>query len=169
MKCNQSRPRFELVSPCPFPTTITTTPRAPPYNNNKVQIDYVFLNKKLNNSALNCLAYSSDHQIVTAKIWLSLRRNMVQKTTTVHYDWSLLNNRDIRDKYALTLRNKFDALHLKRYILWMTNMRISSMPTEKLWETLAIKKKRADLKTASNCNRKHPTNTNALKLTKAQN
>ena len=30
MKCNQSRSRFELVSPCPFPTTITITPRAPP-------------------------------------------------------------------------------------------------------------------------------------------
>ena len=30
MKCNQSRPRFELVSPCPFPSTITIAPRAPP-------------------------------------------------------------------------------------------------------------------------------------------
>ena len=30
MKCNQSRPGFELVSPCPYPTTITITPRAPP-------------------------------------------------------------------------------------------------------------------------------------------
>ena len=29
MKCNQSRPGFELESPCSFPTTITTTPRAP--------------------------------------------------------------------------------------------------------------------------------------------
>ena len=29
MKCNQSRPGFELVSPCPFPTTITITPQAP--------------------------------------------------------------------------------------------------------------------------------------------
>ena len=29
MKCNQSRLEFELVSPCPFPTTITITPRAP--------------------------------------------------------------------------------------------------------------------------------------------
>ena len=28
MKCNQSRLGFELVSPCPFPTTITITPRA---------------------------------------------------------------------------------------------------------------------------------------------
>ena len=29
MKCNQSRPGFELVSPCPYPATITITPRAP--------------------------------------------------------------------------------------------------------------------------------------------
>ena len=29
MKCNLSRPGFELVSPCSFPTTITITPRAP--------------------------------------------------------------------------------------------------------------------------------------------
>ena len=31
------------------------------------------------------------------------------------------------------------------------------------WET-AVRKKRADVKTASKCNRKNPTNTNALKL-----
>ena len=36
--------------------------------------------------------------------------NAAKTTTTVHYDWSLLNNRDTRDKYTLTLRNKFDAL-----------------------------------------------------------
>ena len=30
MKCNRPRPGFELVSPCPFPTTITITPRTPP-------------------------------------------------------------------------------------------------------------------------------------------
>ena len=30
MKCNQSCPVFEFVSLCPFPTTITITPRAPP-------------------------------------------------------------------------------------------------------------------------------------------
>ena len=33
-----------------------------------------------------------------------------QTTTTIHYDWSLLNNRDIKDKYTLTQSNKFDAL-----------------------------------------------------------
>ena len=30
MKCNQSRPGFELASPCPFPATITMTPHAHP-------------------------------------------------------------------------------------------------------------------------------------------
>ena len=71
------------------------------------------------NSALNCKAYSSfegvpsDHRIVTAKIQLSLRKNATQTKTIVHYDCSLLNNRDIRDKYALALRNKYDALQEK--------------------------------------------------------
>ena len=51
-------------------------------SNTKAQIDYVFINKKWNNSALNCEAYSlfegvsSDHRIVTAKIRLSLRKNV---------------------------------------------------------------------------------------------
>ena len=36
-----------------------------------------------------------------------------QQPLTVHYDLSRLNNWDIRDKYALTLRNKFDALQEK--------------------------------------------------------
>ena len=29
MKCNQLHPGFELVLPCPFPTTTTITPQAP--------------------------------------------------------------------------------------------------------------------------------------------
>ena len=84
-------------------------------NNAKTQVDYI-INKKWNNSTLNCEAYSSpegvssDHRIITTNIRLSLRRNAGRATTTVPYDWSLLNNRDIRDKYTLTLRNKFDAL-----------------------------------------------------------
>ena len=50
-------------------------------NNSKAQIDYVFINRKWKNSAMNCDAYSSfegvspDHRIVTAKIRLSLRKN----------------------------------------------------------------------------------------------
>ena len=64
---------------------------------------------------MNCQAYSSfegessDYRIVTAKIRLSLRKNATQTTTTKHYDWALLNNKDIRDKYVIALRNTFDA------------------------------------------------------------
>ena len=88
-------------------------------NNTKAQIDYVLINKKWKNSALNCEAYSSfegvstDHRIVTAKIRLSLRKNAKRTATTKYYDWALLNNRDIRDKYVLELRNRFETLQEK--------------------------------------------------------
>ena len=74
---------------------------------------------KWKNSAMNCEAYSSfegvssDHRIVTAKIRLSLRKNAKRTATTKHYDWALLNNRDIRDKYVLELRNRFETLQEK--------------------------------------------------------
>ena len=88
-------------------------------NNNKAQIDYVFINKKWRNSAMNCEAYtffegaSSDHRIVMAKIRLSLRKSATRTATTKHYDWVLFNNRDIRDKYVLELRNRFETLQEK--------------------------------------------------------
>ena len=97
-------------------------------NNSKAQIDSVFINKKWKNSAINCEAYSSfegvssNHRIVTAKLQLSLRKNATQTATTKHYDWALLNNRDIRDKYVLELRNRFETLQekedRKRYPKW---------------------------------------------------
>ena len=68
---------------------------------------------------MNCEAYSSlesvssDYRIVTAKIRLSLRKNDTRTATTKLYDWALLNNWDIRDKYVVALRNKFDALQEK--------------------------------------------------------
>ena len=52
----------------------------------------------------------SDYRIVSAKISLNLRNNKTQTTKTTYYDWFLLNNRDIRDKYTITPRNIFDAL-----------------------------------------------------------
>ena len=99
-------------------------------DNAKAQINYILINKKWNNSALNCEAYSSfdgessDDRIVTLKIRLSLRRSAARTTTTVHYDWSLLNNWDIRDNYTL-IRKKY-SMHFRKYekhLLRMTNMR----------------------------------------------
>ena len=65
---------------------------------------------------MNCEAYSSfegvssDHRIVTAKIRLSLRKNATRTATIKHCDLVLLNNRDIKDKYVLELRNRFETL-----------------------------------------------------------
>ena len=137
-------------------------------NNTKTQIDYVFINKKWNNSTLNCEVYSSfesvssDHRIVLAKIRLSQRKNATRTTTTVYNDWSLLNNRDIRDRCALTLRNKFDAQQEKtethtpndeyeHFVNAHLEAATEPMPIKQRakprvpWETL---KKRADVKTA---------------------
>ena len=82
-------------------------------NNAKRQLDYIHI---WNNSAWNCEAYSSfegvssNHQIVTAKIQLNLRMNTDWTTTPVHSDWSMLINKDIRNKHTLTLKNqKIDA------------------------------------------------------------
>ena len=106
--------------------------------------------------------------------------------TTIHYDWALLNNRDIRDKYALAQRNKYDALpektetrtpnkEYKNLINAHLEAAAEFIPTKQRtksrvpWETLAVREKRVDVKTASKCNRKNPPNTKALKLKKSQN
>ena len=141
-------------------------------NNSKTQIDHVLINKKWKNSAMNCEAYSSfegvssDHRIVTAKIRLSPRQNSKRTASTKHYDWALLNNRDIKDEYVIKLRNRFETLqektekrtpndeyenfvnaHLEAAEKWIptklkTKYRVPC-------ETLAVREKRALVKTAS--------------------
>ena len=158
-------------------------------NNTKVLIDYVLTNKKWNNSALNCEAYSSfegvstDHWIVTAKIRLSLRKNDTRTTTTKLYDWALLINKDIRDEYTLSLRNKYDTLpeqteiptpneENENFVNAHLEAAAEFIPNKQRWkyrvlqESLPVREKRADVKTATKCNRENLTNTNALKLKK---
>ena len=160
-------------------------------NNSKAQIDYVFINKKWKNSTINCEAYSSfegvssDHRIFKTKIRLSLRKNTTRTGTTKHYDWSLLNNRDIRDKYVVELRNRFETLQEKtekgtptdeyeNFVnahLEAAAKCIPIKPRTKYrvpWETLAVREKCAHVKTASKSYRKNPTNRNARKLKTAQ-
>ena len=104
-----------------------------------------------------------------------------KQTKTIHYDWSLLNNRDISDKYVLTLRNKFDALQeisetptpndkYENFINAHMEVAVDYIPTKLkakhrvLWEIVDVKKKCDNMKTASLCNKRNPTNANAQKL-----
>ena len=134
---------------------------------------------------MNFEGVSSDHRIVTAKIRLSLRKNAKRTPKTKHQDWALLNNRDIRDRYVLELRNRFETLQEKtekstpndeyeNFVNAHLEAAAQYIPTKLKtkyrvpWETLAVKEKRALVKTASKNYRKKPTNTNALKLKTAQ-
>ena len=128
---------------------------------------------------------SSDHRIVTAKTRLSLRRKATRTATTKHYDWALPNNKDIRDKYVLELRNRFETLqekeekntpndefeNLVNAHLEAASKCIPTKPRTKYrasWETDEVREKRALVKTASGSYRKNPTIANARKLIKAQ-
>ena len=107
------------------------------------------------------------------------------QTTTKHYDWALLNNKDIRDKYVLELRNRFETLQEKtekstpndeyeNFVNAHLEAAAKYIPTKVKtkyrvpWETLAVREKRALVKTASTNYRKNATKTNALKLKTAQ-
>ena len=121
---------------------------------------------------------SSDHRIVMAKIRLSLRKNVTRTATTKCYDWGLLNNRDIRDKYVVELRNRFETLQEKtekgtpndeyeNFVNTYLKVAANCIPTKSRtkyrvpWETLEVREKSAHVKTASKSYRKNPTNTNA--------
>ena len=127
----------------------------------------------------------SDHRIVTAKIRLSLQKNATQTATTKHYDWALLKNRDIKDKYVVELRNRFETLQEKtekgtpndkyeNFVNAHLEAAVKGIPTKPRtkyrvpWETLEVREKHAHVKTASRSYRKNPTNTNARKLKMAQ-
>ena len=141
-------------------------------NNSKAQIDYVFINKKWKNSSMNCEAYSSfegvssDPRRVTAKIRLSLRKNATQTATTNYYDWALLNNRVIGDKYVLELGNRFETLQEKtemgtpndeyeNFVNAHLEAAAKCIPTKPRtqfrvpWETLVVRGKRTHVKTTS--------------------
>ena len=85
---------------------------------------------------------------------------------------------DIRDKYTLALRNKYNALQeqtetpipnedYKNFVNAHLEAVAEFIPTKQRakprvsWETFAVRKKCADVKTASKCNSKNPNNTNA--------
>ena len=84
---------------------------------NRYQLDYILVNSKWKNSVLNSEAYStfesvgSDHRIVTARIRLSLRVTKPPAPKKRH-DWMQLRyNTDVREKFSIELRNRFNELY----------------------------------------------------------
>jgi len=84
---------------------------------NRYQLDYILVNSKWKNSVLNSEAYSSfesvgsDHRIVTVNIRLSLRVTKPPASKKRH-DWMQLRyNPDVRAKFSIELRNRFNELH----------------------------------------------------------
>ena len=103
-----------------------------------------------------------------------------------HLTFLFTINKFLKLYLSLAPRNKYDALQEKTEThtpneecenLVNAHLEVAAefIPTKQKtksrvpWETFAVREKRADVKTASKCNRKNPTNTNALKLKKAQN
>ena len=89
---------------------------------------------------------------------MSLQKNAALTTAAIHYNWSLLNNRGIRDKYTLTLRNKYDALQeisdtptsndeYENFINAPLEVAAECIPNKQRakprvsWETFAVRKK----------------------------
>ena len=111
-------------------------------------------------------------------------KNATRTATTKHYDWALLNKTDIRDKYVFELRNIFETQEktekgtpndvCENFVNAHLEAAAKCIPTKPRtkysvpWETLAVREERAHVKTASKSYWKNPTNTNALKLKKAQ-
>ena len=74
MKCNQSRTGFELVSPCPFPTMITITPRAPPKMTISLAVRFTWILKMRDNkikALLNRGSFLSDHLLLYIQDWIN--------------------------------------------------------------------------------------------------
>ena len=103
-----------------------------------------------------------------------------------YYTALILQWQDIRDKYTFAQRNNYDSRQeqietltpneeYENFVYTHLEAAAEFIPFKQRrkyrvpWETLAVREKRTDVIAASKCNRKNPTNTNALKLKKAQN
>ena len=99
-------------------------------NGNKVQLDYIMINRKWKNSSKNCRDYgsfesiASDHRSVSAHLKLSLRSNKKKTIKTPIYDWTTLKNPYIQKKFICEVLKSFKTLTMKhptyQQILCMT-------------------------------------------------
>ena len=107
-------------------------------NNSKPQLNYIFINKRWINNALNWDANSffegvfPNHRIVSAKIYPSLCRNKTPTVKASQYDWSSLTKSDIRNQYMVTVKISLILFwRLLKHIHKMTNMKTLLPPIKK--------------------------------------
>ena len=85
-------------------------------NGNKLQLDYIMINKNWKNNSKNCrdcCSYKivvSDHGIVTVHFKLILRSNKRKTNKAENPDWTSLNKPDIQNRFVNEVRNKLDLL-----------------------------------------------------------
>jgi len=87
-------------------------------NGSKSQIDYILVRKKWKNSVHNAQSYSSfssvgsDHRIVSANIFLSLRSSKKSKPNPMkNIDWHRVHNdQELCSTYAIEVKNRYDLL-----------------------------------------------------------
>ena len=161
-------------------------------NASNSQIDYVIINRKWKNSAINCrannyfISVATDHRIVSAYIRLSLRANKRRKSNRKNFEWSeLRNNSTLRSPFVIKVQNRFEALQntslLPTANSIYTNFEISCKeiaaetiplkPKTKRripWENLNIRNKRKILHEATQQKDNNPTIENISKTCNAQ-
>ena len=161
-------------------------------NGAKVQLDYMFVNRKWINSVLHSEAYStfegvsSDHRIVTTKIRFSLRANKRKANSQPQYDWSvLLNSEGIQNQYIITVKNRFESLQheaddnipnatYESFVTAHSDTAEACIPLKPKrkrrvpWETTVVTEKREHLKKLAKTRNTYPTKSNIAAFKHAQ-
>ena len=112
----------------------------------KSQIDYILINKKWKNSVKNVEAYSSfastgsDHRIVIARLKLSLRKCKTPSGEK-KYDWKVLNNNNLQDRYTVLVRNRYAQLSCENDTVTESYQHFMQANNEAADELIPVKQK----------------------------
>ena len=82
------------------------------------QIDYILVRKRHRNGLKQCKTYpgadiGSDHNPLIAKISVKLKRAMPKSQKKEFIDWEKLSVPEIKEKYLIDVKNKFEILSLE--------------------------------------------------------
>jgi exonuclease III len=151
-------------------------------NGVKAQIDFLLINKKWKNSAINCEAFNSftvdsDHRIVTATLKLKLRANKKKPPQVRRHEWSTLRDENTRNLFRISLNNRFATLQeadaesttnsaYQNFEHACAHAAEETLPSKEKskhrvpWETDDVIQKRADLKKAAKLKNLNPCRAN---------